>query len=72
MPETVPVVLHVRPITMQSATPRDGGGMSTGTTSGNFDLAAMTGLPNNAGATGTADVAADVAETFGGPVTSIL
>lgn len=38
-------------------TPRDGGGMSTGETGGNFSMAGMTGVGLNAGATGTKDVA---------------
>ena len=72
MPESLPSIPRVRPSTMQTATPRDSGGMSVGVTSGNFNLDGMTSLPNNAGATGTADVAADVAVTFGTLNTSTL
>ena len=45
--------LHVKPAPPADTTPRDNGGMSTGTTSGNFSLGGMTQVPNNAGATGT-------------------
>jgi hypothetical protein len=33
--------------------PRDSGGMTTGETGGNFSMAGMTKIPNNAGPTGT-------------------
>jgi hypothetical protein len=52
--------------------PRDNGGLSTGVTSGNFNLDGMTALPNNSGPLGTQDVADEVGEAFGHPVTSIL
>lgn len=48
-------------------TPRDGGGMSVGETSGNFDMSTMTNRPNNSGgATGTkstADAVGDELQT---------
>jgi hypothetical protein len=41
-----------RPAVPADATPRDGGGMSTGETSGNFKPSGMTSIGVNAGATG--------------------
>ena len=46
--------------------PRDGGGMSTGTTDGNFDMGSMTKLPNNSTPTGTQDGAECAQSSFAG------
>ncbi len=72
MPGSLADVAHVRPSPPKYETPKDNGGMSVGMTSGNFNLDGMTALPNNAGASGTADVADQVAEQFGTLNTSTL
>jgi hypothetical protein len=73
MPGSLPNVPHARPAPPKiDNTPRDSGGMADGKTSGNFSLDGMTALPNNAGASGTADVADQVAEQFGTLNTSTL
>jgi len=46
--------------------------LASGASGGNFDLDTMTSLPNNSGPRATQDVADDVGEAFGHPVTSIL
>ena len=70
-PASLPKISNPRPTPPKVDAPRDAGGMSTGTTSGNFSMAGMTMLPNNAGPRGTQDVADGAAESFASPKSSM-
>jgi hypothetical protein len=67
-PAKLPAVDHIRPTKMESATPRDSGGMADGSSGGNFDMSTMLKVGLNCGenATGAGeDAAKDATSEYG-------